>query len=61
MNEAKRREIARILRELAEKIEEGVISGAVHDLNGNHVGRFQTYKGSFRVQFATENAAFCDD
>jgi hypothetical protein len=33
-------EVARILRELAEKLEDGVEFGNIKDLNGNTVGSF---------------------
>lgn len=33
-------ESARILREIAQKIEEGQLSGKIRDVNGNHVGNF---------------------
>jgi hypothetical protein len=33
-------EIARVVRTVAEKIEAGIIDGAVYDLNGNRIGEF---------------------
>jgi hypothetical protein len=33
-------EVARILREVAKKIENGSTGAPVHDVNGNNVGRF---------------------
>lgn len=36
--DAPREEVARILRELAKKIEDGHGEGGVHDINGNKVG-----------------------
>jgi hypothetical protein len=41
-----RPEIARILRELADRLDGGITQGGVHDVNGNTVGTFT---------FATEN------
>lgn len=35
------REVARILRQLAKKLEDGKDSGKVMDLNGNSVGSFE--------------------
>lgn len=34
-------EIARILRDIAAKVENGADSGSVRDLNGNKVGTFE--------------------
>ncbi|USN14482.1 hypothetical protein PAPPERLAPAPP_01130 [Brevundimonas phage vB_BpoS-Papperlapapp] len=39
-DDAKPGELARILRDLADKIENGADMGAVRDVNGNRVGRF---------------------
>ena len=36
-------ELARILREIAEKIENGVTSGACWDINGNKVGYWSRF------------------
>ena len=33
-------EVARLLRQVAEKVEDGDKTGRVHDLNGNLVGAF---------------------
>lgn len=33
-------EVARILRELADRIEAGNRNGQIYDVNGNHVGSF---------------------
>lgn len=33
-------EIARILRHVADQVEGGTTDGLIHDLNGNHVGRW---------------------
>lgn len=35
-------EIARILRQIAERVENGQKSGPIHDINGNRVGRYDT-------------------
>lgn len=40
-DEGKGYEIARILRDLAAKVENGADSGSVRDLNGNKVGTFE--------------------
>lgn len=37
-------ELARILRNLAEKIESGTCACTLYDLNGNSVGRFEVSK-----------------
>lgn len=39
-DEGKGYEIARILRDIAAKVENGADSGSVRDLNGNKVGTF---------------------
>ena len=39
-SEAREAEIARILREIAEKVERGSTQGKVYDVNGNNVGSF---------------------
>jgi len=36
-------EIARILREIADRIDGGSIAGKIRDINGNMVGTFKTY------------------
>lgn len=43
------KEVARILMELAEKIEKGIKPGILHDINGNKVGQvtyFYEVKGA---------------
>jgi len=35
-------ELARLLREIADRIESGSIAGKIRDYNGNHVGSFKT-------------------
>lgn len=60
MNEAKRREVARILRTLAARVREGEYSGTLLDSNGVTCGHFQTYKGEFRLELRTVNSAFRD-
>jgi hypothetical protein len=39
-------EVARILRECADKIETGRTSGPVRDFNGNTVGKFELDQGA---------------
>lgn len=39
-------ELARILRELAQKCEDGWKSGPLHDINGNRVGTFKIVGGA---------------
>ena len=58
MNDAKRAEVSRILREVAERVENGENSGQAQDINGNTCTRFQSYRDSFQVGIRTENAAF---
>lgn len=40
-DEGKAYEIARILRDLADKIENGAEAGSVRDINGNKVGSYE--------------------
>lgn len=34
-------EVVRIIREIADMIDGGAMSGTIHDINGNTVGKFQ--------------------
>lgn len=38
-------EIARILREIAQKVDAGIDEGAVYDINGNRIGDFKRKVG----------------
>lgn len=35
-------ELARLLREAADKVENGTVTGILHDYNGNRVGEYGT-------------------
>jgi hypothetical protein len=71
---ARHTELARILRDVAERVESGVNSGGCRDVNGNTVGRFQQarrrvragmtgsyLRSEFAVTICTDNAAFHQD
>jgi hypothetical protein len=36
-------ECARILRKIADQVENGIDGGAIHDLNGNRIGEWGVY------------------
>lgn len=58
MTDAKRREVAKCLRYVADRVSEGVDSGPVLDTEGIGCGRFQAYKDRFTVDIHTDNTAF---